>query len=237
MANYSRLSKFEQQKIARQSVTLLFFTVVIISLFIFVIMPASTRIFELFSPKKQSSLIPQESTLPPQVPILFSLPEATNSAELAVSGYGEADTKVTLFNNGTRVQEVTVDKGGQFSFGYFTLSEGDNLIFVRSRNTQNAESNSKQYTAVFDVKPPTLTISEPADGFTVTRKREQVVTVKGQTESKTRVYLNDRLLFTDNQANFSGTYQLAEGDNILTVRAVDTAGNVAEKQIKVSYRP
>lgn len=237
MPNYSRLSKFEQQRVIRQSVTLLFFTAVIISIFVFFIMPASTRIFELFSPKKQSSLLSKESPLPPQVPILFPLPEATNSAELAVSGYGEADTKMTLFNNSTRVQETTTDKSGQFSFGYFTLSEGENLMSVRSRNEQNAESNSKQVVVVFDVKPPILTVTEPADGFTVTRKREQVVTVKGQTESKTRVYLNDRLLFVDNQANFSGTFQLAEGENILTIRAVDSAGNTVEKQIKVSYRP
>ena len=237
MQNYSRLSKFQQRRMLAQSFVLLFFTIAFLVLFIFIILPLTARIVELIPSKTSTPLTNVNNGIPPQAPVLLPILSATNSAQLSISGYGEADTTMTLYDNGTRVQEIQAGANGQFSFTDFTISDGDNEIIVSSRNKAGAESRSVPHTIVLDTTPPALELQQPIDGSIVTIKRDQVVSIKGQTDPKTKVFLNNKFLFIDGKGSFTGTYQLVEGDNILNFHLSDDAGNVLDKSIKVSFRP
>ena len=237
MQNYSRLSKFQQRKVLMQSLVLLFFSIAFLVLFIFIILPLTARIVELIPSKTSTPLTNVNNGIPPQTPVLLPILSATNSAQLSVSGYGEAETTLTLYNNGTRVQEVKPTIDGKFSFTDFTISDGENEIIVSSRNSAKTESLSTPHKITLDTTPPTLTIQQPADGSIVTIKRDQVISIKGQTDPKTKVFLNDKFLFIDALGNFTGTFQLTEGDNTLNFHLSDEAGNVTDKSIKVSFKP
>jgi hypothetical protein len=122
-------------------------------------------------------------------------------------------------------------------FQFITLSEGENDVYVVSRTEKKSEAQSKHHTIMLNTKPPTLTITSPQDKTTITRRREQSITISGTTDPKTRVYLQDKLLFTNNQGNFSGQYQLGDGENILKFRAIDAAGNITESMLTVYFKP
>lgn len=236
MQSYSRISKFQQQKIIRQSLVLLLFTIVAITVFVLVLLPALVRIMDSLG-KRAPSPTENEQVIPPQTPILFPTPDATNSAEISLSGYAQTDTTVTLYNNSVRVQEVSPNTDGQFVFQSITLTEGDNDIYVLSRTDKKSEAKSAQHLIVLDTKPPTLTITSPTDKTTITRRREQSLSILGTTEPKTRVYIQDKLVFTNNQGNFSGQYQLGDGENVLKIRALDAAGNSTESTLTVYFKP
>ena len=234
--SYSRISKFQQQKIVKQSIILLMFTIIVIAVFIMILLPAVIRIVDSLG-KRAPSTTDNEEVIPPQTPILFPTLDATNSAEISLSGFAQSNTTVTLYNNGVRVQEVTPNVDGQFVFQFITLTEGDNDLNVVSRTEKKSEAKSKQHIIALDTKPPTLTITSPADKTTVTRRREQSITISGTTDPKTRVYLQDKLLFANNQGGFSGQYQLGDGENVLKLKAVDTAGNITESTLTVYFKP
>lgn len=237
MQRYSRLSKFQQRKVLTQSLVLLFFSIAFLVLFIFIILPLTARIVDLIPSKSSTSQTDPNQGIPPQTPMLLPILSATNSAQLSVSGYGEANTTMTLYNNTTRVQEIQASADGQFSFTDFVISDGDNAIVVSSRNSAGTESRSVAHIITLDSTSPSLVIQQPTDGSTVTVKRDQVISIKGQTDPKTKVFLNDKFLFIDGLGNFTGTFQLIEGDNTLNFHLSDEAGNVTDKTIKVSFRP
>ncbi len=220
----------------KQSIILLVFTCIVIAVFVLVLLPAVIRIVDSLG-KRTLVRTENEEVIPPQSPILFPTPDATNSAEISLSGFAQSDTTVTLYNNGVRVQEVTPDGDGQFVFQFITLTEGDNDLHVVSRTNKTSEAKSKQHLIVLDTKPPTLTITSPTDKSTITRRREQSITISGSTDPKTRVYLQDKLLFTNNQGGFNGQYQLGDGDNVLKFKAIDAAGNMTESSLTIYFKP
>lgn len=63
------------------------------------------------------------------------------------------------------------------------------------------------------------------------------VTIKGATVPKAEVFINDLGLVADAKGNFSGTITLDEGDNPISIIAVDENGNYSEKEITVTYEP
>lgn len=231
----SRISRYEQKKALNQSVVLIAVSIGILLLFFFVLLPFSIRVYESIVQKKSSGGV--ADVIPPQTPVLNSLPSATNSAELVVSGYGEGDTKMDLFQNGGKVAETTADTTGAFVFSDIPFQDGDNVLYVVSTDSTNNSSESPKYTVVFDTTPPILTVDQPTDGSTVNDRRNQLAAVKGTTEKGVRIYINDKLVFPDASGAFSGSYQLQQGDNTITVRAVDDAGNEKDQLIKVTYSP
>ena len=235
MPTYSRISKHETQRILRQIIVLLCLTALVIGVFIFILLPLAIRTFSSLS--GSSSPVKRGDALPPQTPVIFTIVEATNSADLSVSGFAQPETTITLYRNGSRVQETSPDAEGKFSFSSFMIAEGDNQLNVVSRNKDNAEATSSIHNVVLDTQSPELNILEPLDKTAITRRREQAIAVKIQSEGGVRAYLNDKFLFGDTQGNYSGTFQLSEGDNTLRFRVVDKAGNQTEKEIMVSFRP
>ena len=229
-----RMQNYQQKKAMQQSLILLMITLVLLAVFLLLIMPLTIRIYDSI---KKGGILLEEDTIPPQVPALSSLVEATNSAQLSLSGYGEPQSTKRLMLNGAITQESEADLDGNFSFIDFVLSDGENTISVVSLDEAENATESKKQTILFDNQIPTLEITMPTDGSVVTKRKEQLAQIKGVTEPKSRVLLNDKLLFIDSHGNFSGSFQLNEGENVMRFHVIDLAGNQIEQELRVSYQP
>jgi len=235
MATFSRISKKNQDKAVKQSLIFSVLGILIIIAFVFAIFPLSIRIYDFF--KKDTATFTETDTTPPQVPVIISLPEATNSASLTISGYGEPSSTMKLLKNDIGVSDTTANDDGSYSFGDIFFSEGEHVLQVVSSDTAANESKSQTQTLIIDLQPPTLNIEQPTNDLTITRRREQVIPIKGITDAKARVYVNDKMLLVDSAGNFSGQFSLQENENILQLKAVDLAGNETLQEIKVYFRP
>ncbi|MBI3282902.1 hypothetical protein HYZ70_02390, partial [Candidatus Curtissbacteria bacterium] len=95
----------------------------------------------LAGPGKDIKTTQNDDKLPPQTPILSALPEATNSASLAVEGFTEVDAEVILLINDEQVGSDRADKEGAFSID-IKLNDGENRILVKARDMAGNESES-----------------------------------------------------------------------------------------------
>jgi len=173
---------------------------------------------------------------PPPPPQLDPLPEATNSASLAISGQAEAGAELVLFQNGEEKGKTTVGEEESFTFNQVELTEGENIFLARAYDQAGNESQaSLAQTVVFDNKPPELTIASPEDGQTVNDKKE--ISIKGKTEKEAVVMINERQVVVGLEGDFEASYSLVEGSNEIVVVAKDKAGNETKKTLKIKYQP
>ncbi|MBI5448870.1 hypothetical protein HY948_00980 [Candidatus Gottesmanbacteria bacterium] len=77
-----------------------------------------------------------------------------------------------------------------------------------------------------------LSVLAPVDGATVTTP---ALTVRGTTAPKAEVFINELEMRADATGNFSGSLTLDEGENFIIVMVNDESGNVAEKDLVVTY--
>jgi hypothetical protein len=79
---------------------------------------------------------------------------------------------------------------------------------------------------------PNLIITSPVPNTVVTTA---AVSVTGKTFPNAEVYVNDTDTVADATGLFSATVTLEDGENVLSISANDTDGNVAEQEIIVTY--
>lgn len=229
----SRLAKKEQKKLITQTALMFGLVVVLILGFLFFVLPNIVRVA--FNVLDSDPIAKSEDTIPPQVPILAAPVEATYSAQVNLSGYGEAKSEIILVLNGNEADKKTIADDGTFSFDV-TLTEGENSLTTFSRDiAQNESALSKKYTVILDVTAPTIEIESPKDGDRITLRKNQITTIKGKTEPKARVFIDSRLVLADAEGNFQGSYNLQEGDNKIVIKATDAADNQTEKELTVNF--
>ncbi len=160
---------------------------------------------------------------------------ATNSAQIKVSGSAPKDTTVMLYVNDIKEEEIPVDEDNNFTFDEVKIDEGENTIKTKAKDDNK---NVSVYSPVIKItylnKPPSLEINEPTDGKSF-EKDDSPIQVKGKTDPKVKVTVNDFWAIVDGAGNFSYTLPLQGGENRIKVVATDEAGNKTEKEIKVSY--
>jgi hypothetical protein len=230
----SRITQKKQQQMVRQTIMVIVITMVILVAFIFVIMPR----FILLADKIFNSEVISENGdhVPPQAPILAAPISATNSATLPISGVGEAESKVILVLNGVQSDETQADQEGEFKIEV-PLTEGENALAVYGVDEAGNESvQTREYRVILDTTAPEIEIETPTDGSSVELRKNQVITVKGKTEPRAKVFINDRLVYAKEEGDFVMNYQLEEGENTLKFKVEDQGGNVSQKEIKVSFR-
>jgi hypothetical protein len=227
----SRRVKQEQTTILRQSLLFGGGALFLLILAVVFVIPGVIRLVGALS----GSVDNEEDLLPPQVPLLSAPIQATSSASLQLAGFTSPKAKVFVLKNGSEDQQVDADDSGNFTVTLL-LSDGENIISAYAKNDDLESEVSQEYTTLYDNEQPKLEITEPVDGQTVQGKKNQTVTVKGTTESKSRVYLNDRLVFAGEDGSFSTSHRLNPGENTLTFRVVDQAGNVTDQEMKVNFQ-
>jgi bacillopeptidase F len=175
--------------------------------------------------------------IPPQSPIISALPEATNSAGIAIDGFTEKNALVDLLVNDLVEKTGTADEKGAFIFeGNLVL--GLNRIQLRAKDAAGNESMSEVILITYDNKPLVLTITSPKDGSEYFGKINQVVDIKGEISKPSgQVLINNSFVTVDRMGQFVHRLMLSGGDNNIKIVGSDKAGNVAEQNLKLVYTP
>ena len=146
----------------------------------------------------------------------------TNAESVAITG--QVEVGVTLTIGGS---QVVPDEMGRFSHD-FTLASDENSIEVKA--TDEATNVNLMTILVYqDQAPPYVEIMEPADE---TKTDQEIITIHIMTDPDATLWLNGRML--SETGDVTMLILLLEGENTITVRAVDPAGNVATESVSVT---
>lgn len=170
-------------------------------------------------------------------PTLDQTFEATNSAEINVTGSAVGKQNITLYVNDEIADKEESKDDGSFEFKNVELNEGENTITARATSDSGKKSNlSPEIQITYLKNPPSLTIDSPEDGHAFA-KDERTITVSGKTDKDVKVTVNDYWAVVDDTGHFTYRIQLQDGDNELKVVATDQAGNTKEETRHVTYSP
>lgn len=166
-------------------------------------------------------------------PVINPINEATKSAQISVSGYAGDKQTVKLYVNGKFINKTTVNKDKQFTFQNVPLEKGNNEIKAKATTDKDKESDYSQVLNINYIdKAPTLDISFPQDGQTIS-KDNNPIKITGKTNSGVKVTVNDFWAISNDDGSFSYPLSLKDGDNTLKIVATDGAGNQTSKELKI----
>ena len=231
---HSRIAQREQKKLTQQTVMMVIASVVIGAVFLTVLLPFLLRLFFEFLDKNSSNEV--KDLLPPQIPIVESLPTATFSGKVKLTGFAEANSSVILLVDGIEANTLTVSADGKFE-QELSLVRGQNQIELFSKDAAgNTSANTKTMSVVFDDEVPLLELEAPSENAIVELRKNQQLEVKGKTEVGSKLLLNDRLVMVKPDGSFQTTFYLNEGENKLVLVATDPAGNTTKLERKVTFK-
>lgn len=232
----SRKEQLEEIKSLRQ--TYLFFGAGLLFLIIFffvgvpLLIDFSAFLSTLFAPKKKVTKPKEVYLQRPQIEIPY---EATKSGTLKIEGFGPVKTKISLFVNDDKFGDKIASSDGTFSFDSVNLKVGANEIYAVAKNDKSdAEVKSEIVTLTFDNKPPKLELSGIKDGDEILLNNQ--ITIKGKTDEETTVFVNGNYATMVGKNNFTYDYLLNDGENKITVSAVDRAGNETKRELTIRFR-
>lgn len=166
---------------------------------------------------------------------ITTIPEATNSAELEIAGTVSNLDNLSVYLNGQAVQKLSVSGKSEFNAKLSGLETGTNEIYVSGlRKDSKNVRESQKYTVVYRAGNPTLEISSPGDNTSTPRDEIQVIG-KTDTGSGLTVRVNGQPTVLSSDGTFKSSMRLKEGENKITVRVSDNAGNSEEKTVTVKY--
>lgn len=234
----SRLTRTSKEKTKRQ---IIFFAVaILVLLFVLsqfggLILTSISSFTSRFSTNKPVVAVEDKNTL--ESPFIEDIPEATNSAEIHISGSASySDATVELFINGTRYDTSPLSSDQKFSFDDVPLRNGGNIIKARVKKGNALSDFTREYTVILNKDDVKLDVSSPSDGATFTRG-DQTITVQGTTNPNGTVTVNGFRAIVDETGNFSYYLNLAEGENTITIEAQSESGKTANKSLKVTFKP
>lgn len=240
-----------KELLARKHETALIKRIVIISLFSLGLMalvfyyaiPAMVKIADIWETTRTSD---QAVVTDPNAGVPLIRPRfeddqnrATNSAELDLKGTATAGMNVHLVMNGQEKPSVVADNSAVFTFSGIRLADGVNTFVVYAQDDRGRKSdNSVELKITYDSRAPKLEVSEPGDGAVIGGARASVITLKGKTDEATQMYVNGGWIILKADGSFEHQYQLTPGENVLTLYAMDEAGNKSPDVVRrVTYNP
>ena len=167
-------------------------------------------------------------------PIIDTLFDATNSAEINVSGSALPQHTVKLYVNGKYAGQEIANDDKSFEFKKIKLEIGNNTIKSKAINASEKESAySQDLHITYLNKAPDLTIKSPQDKQVITGDSNQIK-IEGVTTPGAHITVNDYWAIVNEEGNFSYLLQLQKGENKIKVVATNEAENQTSKEITVS---
>jgi hypothetical protein len=138
-----------------------------------------------------------------------------------------------VLDTGWEAAVLVENSGGSCTPAAIGVDDGGNAIAVWGQVDYDFESMFANRFVVADTTPPTLVVTSPLTGATVT---EPSVTVSGETEPGADLYIGGLLAQVDEDTGeFAAVVALVEGPNDIVITASDSAGNSATMTVAVTY--
>ena len=125
-------------------------------------------------------------------------------------------------------QPVTVASNGSFA-QVIRLKEGQNIISAKAFAKDGRQTDAS-VVVTLDTNPPVITVAHPVPGYLT---NESLLTVTVSANENATFYINGQVASTFG-GKADGSVELSEGVNVITVRAVDKAGNSRSIQFNVT---
>ncbi|OGM13584.1 hypothetical protein A3A76_03320 [Candidatus Woesebacteria bacterium RIFCSPLOWO2_01_FULL_39_23] len=232
---YSYKSRTEDKQITQSTFKFFFLTLIAISTIFFFGIPVLTKFSEFLTNINKSSKVEDRGDkIPPPPPRINQMPIATNKNKLQINGNTEAGAIVKLYLNSENTETVA-NSSGDFLFTVI-LDEGDNELYaVAIDKSGNISSTTETAVVEYDKTEPTIVIAKPADSSSFYGTKQKRVTIEGSTEAQAALTINDRFVLVNDDGKFNYIYNLQEGENKLTIKAQDPAGNSSEKLLTLFF--
>ena len=136
----------------------------------------------------------------------------------------------------TAFTKTTITGGYECSYTLGTaLADGAHTISIEASDFDGNAATAKTVTFTIDTIPPTLTLTNPADGL-ITNKSALVVSGKTDdaTSKPVTVTVNGTAVAVNSDGTFSKEITLVNGSNTITVVAKDKAGKTTTVTRKVT---
>ncbi|MCR4264387.1 MAG: hypothetical protein NUV98_06755 [Candidatus Roizmanbacteria bacterium] len=168
-------------------------------------------------------------------PIIDSVPTATNSARISISGFAENAQRVEIFVNDISKKNVQVRESNSSFSTDVPLYEGENSITIVAMDEKDNKSQpSSPIVVSYIADGPELILDSPEDNQEV-KGNNGIVVVRGLTDTAADITINGRWVLVKDDGSFSYEYRLSEGDNEIKIVAEDSAGNKSETTRHVRY--
>lgn len=144
------------------------------------------------------------------------------------SGVASSTISVTIDGNKITqgITKTPISGGYQCSYTPATaLNDGEHTIAFDAYDNDGNKATQKSVTFTIDTVPPTLSITNPAEGY-ITNKSSLIVSGKTNdaTSSPVTVTVNGQSVTVNADGTFSKSITLTNGSNTITVVATDSAG-------------
>jgi hypothetical protein len=237
MPKRSRLSKSLESNSKKTLLLSLLGIIAIISLIALLGIPFLEKFADFVTPDDSVQEETAEEAVVLLPPYLDPAFEATNSAEITLSGTAEEGDKVKLYNNGKLAEEVRIGSDATFEFRDVTLKEGDNHFKVKAFKERDESKFSDQITVRYLKEAPELTIDYPQEGQGISNKDGDRLQIEGTTKPNVKVNINDFQAIVADDGKFKYVMSIKGGENVIKAVATDEAGNKTEMERKFNYNP
>ena len=154
----------------------------------------------------------------------------TNQDKVTVEGIVETDGIVNVYVNGVKTNRVQTENG-RFSVEV-NLADGENIITATAEMNGVETDPSAPAKVIKDKTAPTLQVTKPIDGENVNVEEVHVMGNAADAHLD-KLFVNGKEAVLDEEGNFDEIVTVYEGENTITVRALDLAGNETVVQRKV----
>lgn len=228
----SRLARKADEQITRKTVFLGFMTVMLFLAIVIFGLPLLIKFSIFLGETRKNKDVIVEKVLPPQAPRVILPYEATNTAEINITGVAEPSIKVRLLKNDVNLRDALVTDEGDFIFENILLDKGENIFTLIAESEKGGSSDiSNPIKVVYDDSSPTIEMENPKEESISVDSVDFDVT--GKTEKGVSVVINGNVAMVDDNGFFKLKVQLNAGDNDVEIIARSLAGNETRKKIKI----
>ncbi len=160
------------------------------------------------------------------IPVITNLPELsyTNQDTITVQGTLTADGKVNVYVNGEKL--TSVDSENKAFSVQVNLPADENTIRVSAELNGVQTEPSAPVVVIKDNQAPALTVTNPLDNAKLNVELVHVIGNVTDNIKVVKLEVNNNEVVLADDGSFDERVILNQGENIITVKATDLAGNV-----------
>ena len=165
--------------------------------------------------------------------IVFTVTDETNGSGVKIDSLS---VKIDGSAITSGITKTAITNGYSVTVTPSTLSDGSHTVTINCADNDGNSATEKSTTFTVDTVPPVLNVTSPDDGL-ITNKSTIVVagTTNDTASSPVTLTVNGNTVSVGSDGSFSTTVTLSEGENTITIEAVDRAGKVSTVTRTVTF--